>query len=220
MPAVQTNREALMRITLTGRRLALAAVVVLGGVAAPLAYATIGNAGKAASAPVQKPTRIVTPVVQAAPTAVGDPYQLAVYLTKSPGLTCANTIVPPVGPFVLESVAVLSHGGAATSFSLGLDYKRGQPGDYAGEADWYNIPLDAGGDGQATFNLLIRPNLLQNTAVGDLFDLRMLYGTRRQKSWQRPDGRVSGVRSWSRRRSPSVPYASVPWPPPQNTSRL
>ena len=39
-----------MRITLTGRRLALAAVLVLAGAAAPLAWATVaGNGGSTAS---------------------------------------------------------------------------------------------------------------------------------------------------------------------------
>ena len=165
-----------MRITLTGRRLALAAVLVLGGVAAPLAYATIGNASKVGNAPAQKPTRIVTPVVQAgktatgaasAPTAVGDPYQVVFDRFSASSQQC-EIITPPVGPFVLESVAVMSYSGVASSFNFGLRVKRSDPTS-AGKYSWFDIPLDANGDGQQTFNLLVRPNLEENAAVGDIF---------------------------------------------------
>ena len=49
-----------MRITLTGRRLAVAAVLVLGGVAAPLAYATIADTK--APAATAAPAAPLTPV--------------------------------------------------------------------------------------------------------------------------------------------------------------
>ena len=175
-----------MRITLTGRRLALAAVLVLGGVAAPLAYATIGNAGKAGNAPAQKPTKIVTPLVQAgktvtgaasAPTAVGDPYQATFYFQSSGGEAC-QTINPPAGsPFVLESVELVTNSrpgnpGVANWFTISPLYKRvaGQP-DGLQHFSYYgfNLPADAQGDGQLFFNLLVRPNTVGNAAIGDIY---------------------------------------------------
>jgi hypothetical protein len=159
-----------MRITFTGRRLALAAVLILGGVAAPLAYATIGNGDKAGNAPAQKPTRIVRPVVQTASTAVGDPYQLALDLSKTVSGSSCSTIIPPAGPFVLESVAVMSHDGVATSFSLGLLYKRSDASSVQ-DFTWFNIPLDGDGDGQQVLNLLIRPALIGNATAGDIYQL-------------------------------------------------
>jgi hypothetical protein len=172
-----------MRFTFTGRRLALAAVLVLGGVAAPLAYATIADAGKGGNAPAKKPTKIVTPLVQAgktvtgaasAPTAVGDPYQVVFVLTKSFAGEFCDFITPPVGsPFVLESVELLiappssADVKRANWFTFAPVYHRSNGGSaypYYG----FNIPLDAQGDGQQFFNLLIRPNSSANAAAGDI----------------------------------------------------
>jgi hypothetical protein len=160
-----------MRITLTGRRLALAAVLVLSGVAAPLAYATIGNGNKAGNAPTQKPTRVLGPTVQTAPTAVGDPYQRA-YEIGVGGSTCLSSLALPATPFVLESVSVMNYAGVGTltSFQLGLTFKTGG-GASGAEDDVFNIPLDADGDGREFFNLLIRPNTFTNAASGDIYDL-------------------------------------------------
>jgi hypothetical protein len=171
-----------MRITLTGRRLALAAVLILGGVAAPLAYATIGNTGKAGNAPAQKPTRIVTPVVQAgksvtaaasAPTAVGDPYQVTSYRIKTAAGELCQDIAPPAGsPFVLESVELLIYNGTANWFTISPVLKTDASGGSVYPPYGFSIPLDAQGDGQQFFNLLVRPNTDVNAAVGDIFKLR------------------------------------------------
>jgi hypothetical protein len=159
-----------MRITLTGRRLALAAVLVLGGVAAPLAYATITDAGKAVNAPAQKPTRIVRPTVQTAPTAVGDPYQLVFGLTTTASTVC-EYIIPNIGPFVLESLQVVSvpPGQRASSFTFGLAVKRTD--GVNAKFNLWNVPIDSDGDGQLSFNLLVRPNLVGNAAVGDIYQM-------------------------------------------------
>jgi hypothetical protein len=170
-----------MRITLTGRRLALAAVLVLGGVAAPLAYATIGNASKIGNAPAQKPTKTVTPVVQAgktvtgaatAPTAVGDPYQVTSYRIKNAAGELCQDIAPPAGsPFVLESVELQIYNGTANWFTISPVLKASASGSV--DAPYgFSIPLDAQGDGQQFFNLLVRPNTDVNAAVGDIFKLR------------------------------------------------
>jgi hypothetical protein len=151
----------------------------VGGVAAPLAYATIADAGKTGNAPVQKSTRIVTPVVQAgktvtgvasAPTAVGDPYQV-VFERTSPGGENYEEFRPPAGsPFVLESVELLIDSGQANWFTFSPVYKKSD--EFAAVARYgFNIPVDAQGDGQQFFNLLVRPNSFLNAAAGDVYSL-------------------------------------------------
>ena len=169
-----------MYAKLTRLRLTLAAALVVGGVTAPLAYATIGSASKTGNAPAQKPTKIGTPVVQAgktvtgaasAPTAVGDPYQVVFSLSKSGGEQCQSIDAPAGSPFVLESVELLitdTDGQQANWFTFSPVYKESN-GLPATANYGFNIPVDAQGDGQLFFNLLVRPNSLANAAVGDIY---------------------------------------------------
>jgi hypothetical protein len=111
--------------------------------------------------------------VQTAPSAVGDPYQLVFGLTQTsaqPTFVCV-TIIPNIGPFVLESLQVvsLSSSQSASNFDFGLAVKRADGND--AQYTVWSVPLDGDGDGHLTFNLLVRPNLQANAAVGDIYQM-------------------------------------------------
>ena len=163
-----------MRITLTGRRLALAAVLVLGGVAAPLAYGTITN-GKSAglSAAPAVPLAPASPSLAQGPASSGDnPYQFVHKMTSS-DYTCTNVSLPAGQDFVLESVSVFTPGGRPVPAKvwIGMTYKESATTLLGTGCDGPEISLDGFGNGTRTFNFLVRPDTFTNAAVGDLYDL-------------------------------------------------
>jgi hypothetical protein len=158
-----------MRITLTGRRLALAAVLVLAGVAAPLAYSALGKSGNDAARPLASPVGTASLATAQAPTSSGDnPYQFHLGVTASTS-TCPELALPPGVDFVLESVSVSTLQASPPQVTLGYTVKV-SAGAGQGDDAW-EIPLDSDGDGTRTFNLLVRPDAFANAAVGDIHAL-------------------------------------------------
>jgi hypothetical protein len=171
-----------MRITLTGRRLALAAALVLGGVAAPLAYATISDTKKAVAKTAGTQARSLAPVSVAsagstqAPAAVADnPYQ--VFQEGSIGFAgdaCIDLPLPALQDFVLESVAFMPGAatGAVNSVELVVFVKSPTSGN-----GLFTIPLDALDSGTRAFNLVVRPDALAAAAPGDIYALQYCVST-------------------------------------------
>ena len=169
-----------MRITFTGRRLALAAVLILGGVAAPLAYATIGKSGSDAARPLASPVGAASVAAAQAPTAVADnPYQFIHTMTAAQNSVCPVVVgLPNEVDFVLESVAVFDgvHGTPPTAAHIGLKYKLDAQ-TFREAVNGFDIPLDATGDGTGAFNLVIRPDTFANAALGDIYELSVCIDT-------------------------------------------
>jgi hypothetical protein len=161
-----------MRITFTGRRLALAAVLVLGGVAAPLAYATITSPAKAGSIAAAPPTVIASPTSRQAPTAVADnPIQLVVSQSVVSGGGCWTFGGLVDGTiWVLDAVTVVTSSGAMSSVTVSPIIKTG-PSTNLQDFTGISIPLDGDGDGSQRFSLLLKANTLANAAVGDAYGL-------------------------------------------------
>ena len=161
-----------MRITLTGRRLALAAVLVLAVVAAPLAYATI-------AAPPTASHRVAAPIVSSptsrqAPAAVADnPIQLVATNSTSGGSVCHTFGGLADGTiWVLDAVTVLTTAGAMSAATVGPSVKTG-PGTFVSDLNGLAIPLDGDGDGSQRFSLLLRMGSLTSAAVGDAYNLNV-----------------------------------------------
>jgi hypothetical protein len=164
-----------MRITLTGRRLALAAVLVLGGVAAPLAYATITGPATTRDR-AAAPTIVASPTSLQAPTAVADnPIQLVTTnsTTGTGGCTTFGGVLDGT-IWVLDAVTVLTTAGAMGSTSVFPSIKTAAA-TFAFEANGLAIPLDGDGDGSQRFSLVLKQNTLANAAVGDAFNLNVCF---------------------------------------------
>jgi hypothetical protein len=164
-----------MRITLTGRRLAVAAVLLLAGAMAPLAYSALGKSDSNTARPLASPVGAASIAAAQAPTAVADnPYQFILPMSQGSGTQCVNPIgLPPGVDFALESVAVFKSGGTGTGPSYArifLRYKVDAQTSRLSEAG-FEIPFDVNGNGTRAFNLVIRPDSLQNAAGGEIYEL-------------------------------------------------
>jgi hypothetical protein len=162
-----------MRITLTGRRLALAAVLVLGGVAAPLAYATI-TAPAAVGTRAAAPIIVASPTSRQAPAAVADnPIQLVLTNSTTGSSPCHTFGFLPEGTvWVLDAVTVLTTTGTMSSATVAPSIKTGA-GTFVADVNGLAIPLDGDGDGSQRFSLLLRMNTLANAAVLDAYNLNV-----------------------------------------------
>ena len=137
-----------MRITLTGRRLAVAAVLVLGGVAAPLAYATIAAPAKAEKKTVAAALTVVAaPTVRQAPAAVADnPIQLRVTASVISGGGCWTFGgLPPDTTWVVDTVTVVTSSGVINSAKVSPVIKT-DPSTTFQDFEGIPIPLDGDGD--------------------------------------------------------------------------
>jgi hypothetical protein len=157
-----------MRITLTGRRLALAAVLVLGGVAAPLAYATITGpaaAGDRAAAPMI----IASPTSPQAPAAIDNPVQAVFSTSTTASNACFSfTSIPNGTIWTLDAVTVLTTEGAVSAATVSPLIKT-STSSFVSDDHGFAIPLDGDGDGSQRFSLLIRQNNFGSAAVGDAY---------------------------------------------------
>lgn len=158
-----------MRITLTGRRVALAAVLVLAGAAAPLAYATItapASAGDSAAAP----TILAAPTSPQAPAAIDNPVQAVYSNSITTGGECVFfTNIPNGTIWTLDAVTVLTTAGVMSSAAVSPVIKASSTVSL-GDSNGFAIPLDGDGDGSQRFSLVIRQqNNANNAAVDDAY---------------------------------------------------
>jgi hypothetical protein len=167
-----------MRITLTGRRLALAAVLVLAGVLAPLAYSALGKSGNAAARPLASPLSAASVATAQAPAAVADnPYQFVqIDQTTASGGACRSLNLPADPDFALKSVTIVT----LEPFSAFVNDAElvpvivDAPGTDA-DAVQLEIPISSGG-GTRAVDLVVRPAPVGQGAVGDVRDLRYCLG--------------------------------------------
>ena len=174
-----------MQIKLTWRRVTLAAVVVVAGVAAPLAWAAVG--GKPASAkrpavPAAEPAPARSAALALAPqsaNSTGDnPYQVVRDETFIPNQTaCVFPAFPAGVNFALDQVSALTDApfsGITMQFAWLRVWTKGT-GGVALPTDLF-LTLENGGkdafrsDG---IDWVVKPNSLGAAAVGDIYDLQL-----------------------------------------------
>jgi hypothetical protein len=157
-----------MRITLTGRRLALAAVLVLAGALAPIAYSALGKSGGDAARPLASPVTAGSVAAAQAQTSSGDnPYQV----TRDVGIFSAgNSLCNRVSvteDFVLENVTSLSGGYANVAEVFVVFEVITATGVQIGPGK-LPVPTDTAGNGTQAFNIYVEPG---STTVGDVHGL-------------------------------------------------
>ena len=181
-----------MRITLTGRRLALAAVFVLAGVAAPLAWATVAGKGDSTpsvaaaaspapfrlaprrSAPLRSaPLPSVSDSKQAARSTGDNPYQVVTMFSTItlPSESCASTDLLPAGVnFALTEVSAFGNVPVTELYIYAfMKTATGQvvPG--------FKIPVEEGPagsySGARSFDWVVKPNPPASAAIGDIYDI-------------------------------------------------
>ena len=156
-----------MRITLTGRRLALAAVLVVGAVTAPFAYATVAGGkapptGEAAATPLV----LSSPSSTQAPASTADnPYQVSAEIAFNGSTQCGDFSLPANQDFVLESVTAT---GPFDSITVGPFMKASNGGVNFGRTEW-TIALTGEHQKTRTFNLLVRPDSGAAASSGDVW---------------------------------------------------
>jgi hypothetical protein len=156
-----------MRVTFNRRRVALAAVLVVGGAAAPLAWATVGS--RPGSAPVRSaPLRLASP--QAATATADNPYQvsLVVQMTANVVFDIPSMNLPAGVNFALTQATVISDV-PLVLWNITPVVKTG-----AGTFTASGIPLPLDADGRAGFygfDWVIKPNTQGAAAVGDITDI-------------------------------------------------
>jgi hypothetical protein len=166
-----------MQFTLTGRRLALAAVLVLAGALAPLAYSALDNSVNDATRPFTSPLGADSVATSQAPAAVADnPYQFVqIDQTTASGGACRSLNLP-AGQFALKSATVvtLEPFAAFVADAELVPVIVNAPGTDADGAQ-LDIPV-ANGGGTRAVELVVKPAPVGQGAVGDVRDLRYCLG--------------------------------------------